>query len=353
MISEKINSGNPLNRLKPGSILLRPLVIRTVSTELRQGDAQIEAELGGVEKRLYTFIVEAKRQSTPIIIQQAINQAKAASSENRWPLILVPYLSAERLAELERQQISGVDLCGNGVVIVPGSLYILRTGQPNLYPDSRPLNNPYAGRSAIVARALLKRVSWPSLNELAATVKKAGCPISLSQASKAVQALSEDLIVSKQREGIAVIDRQALLEKLGAAWRKPQARAKLALRLAAKSDWAKALTASAELRWALTGESSVIRYTTFGQSGPQQVAVSNLSLASGLLGGKTEPVPNFADIELWETDEDGFFFDNETDSKGVRWASRMQTWLELQAGDARQREAAQDLRRQLLTAAQA
>jgi hypothetical protein len=53
-------------------------------------------------------------------------------------------------------------------------------------------------------------------------------------------------------------------------------------------------------------------------------------------------------VELVETDEAGFFFGNETDGKGVRWASRLQTWLELQSGDARQQDAAKDLREQLL-----
>ena len=63
-------------------------------------------------------------------------------------------------------------------------------------------------------------------------------------------------------------------------------------------------------------------------------------LAESLLGGVPESVPGFADLELLETDEPGFFFETLTDENGVRWASRLQTWLELQAGDARQQAAA-------------
>jgi len=67
-----------------------------------------------------------------------------------------------------------------------------------------------------------------------------------------------------------------------------------------------------------------------------------------LIGGIPEPVLNFADVELLETDEPGYYFGNDVD-KGIRWAGKVQTWLELSAGDARQREAAEDIRRQILS----
>jgi hypothetical protein len=66
------------------------------------------------------------------------------------------------------------------------------------------------------------------------------------------------------------------------------------------------------------------------------------------LGGTPEPVASFADIELLATKDDGVFFDQETDANGVRWAGKLQTWLELQAGDARQQEAAKEIREQIL-----
>jgi len=56
-----------------------------------------------------------------------------------------------------------------------------------------------------------------------------------------------------------------------------------------------------------------------------------------------ESVPRFADIVLIEMQDDAAFFANEQDEDGVRYASRIQTWIELHAGDARQRETAKDL----------
>ena len=62
-------------------------------------------------------------------------------------------------------------------------------------------------------------------------------------------------------------------------------------------------------------------------------------------------MPNCADLELIETEEAGFYFGNEIDEKGDRWASRIQAWLELQSGDARQQDVAKDIREQILICA--
>jgi hypothetical protein len=48
-------------------------------------------------------------------------------------------------------------------------------------------------------------------------------------------------------------------------------------------------------------------------------------------------------VELLETDESGFYFENDIDEKGLRWASLLQTWVELKNGDARQQDAARSI----------
>lgn len=350
MKSKKLTEFEMLAHLRVGEVLLSPLIIKNVSSQdaLRDsgGDARLELEILG-SPEVYRFVVESKSRSTPEVIQSAIRVARRAASQSEGPMIQVPYLSPEQLKELEAAQVSGVDLCGNGIVIVLGRLYVLRTGQPNQYPDSRPLNNPYRGRSAMVARILLRASHWESLSELASAVTHAGEKLSLPQVSKAVQALKEDMIVSKKGGSIEVVDAVRLIDKLGREWVAPLKSGRLTIRLRNK-EWAKALSSDGSIRWAVTGESSVTRYAMFSQTGPRQIAVSNFSLAKQLVGGTDEPIPSFADMELIETDSAGFYFDNQIDENGVRWASRLQTWLELQAGDARQREAADDIRKQLM-----
>jgi len=55
-------------------------------------------------------------------------------------------------------------------------------------------------------------------------------------------------------------------------------------------------------------------------------------------------------IVLIETQDDAALFANEQDEDGVRYASRIHIWLELNAGDARQRETAKDLYQSIIKA---
>jgi hypothetical protein len=333
--------------MTPGAPLLGPLTVAKRLAAPRKDGADARITLAWGEGGTAPFAIETKRQNTPLALRAAMDQARRNATRGDLPMIVVPYLSPQALAELEAAGVSGVDLCGNGLVIVPGRLYVQRSGQPNRFPQSRPLNNPYRGRSAMVARMLLAKPTWPSLNALAAAIRAAGCDLSLPQASKAIRALADDLMVAKDGRGIRQIAPLALLDNLGAAWRTPRYSAQLSLRLAPGRDLAKALSTDANLGWAVTGASSVQRYATFAQGGPRQIAVSDLAKAQALLGDTFELVSSFADVELIETDEPGFFFMNEIDDSGLRWASKTQTWLELRAGDARQRQAADEIYRQL------
>jgi len=365
----QITESTMLSRFQVGEVLLAPLVIKScviLGGSKDKVDARLEVGMPD-RAEVFAFVVETKSRGTPQNIQLAMVQAKAAAQAGEWPMIQVPYLSPERIQELEKAEVSGVDLCGNGVVVVPGLLCVVRAGSPNQFRDSRPLSNPYRGRSALVARMLLKQPHWQTLSELAASITSAGGELSLPQVSKAVQAMTEDLIVSKESGAIRLRDPLRLLDKLGGEWKKTRQfiiitsggrstklevnrlnHSRHSLRLPKGTDWAQALSSAPELRWAVSGESSVNRYAMFAQGGPRRIVVSDIGLALARLGGTPEPVPSFADIELLQTEDPAAFFDQETDANGVRWAGKLQTWLELQAGDARQQEAAKEIREQIL-----
>lgn len=342
-----------LGRFQPGQALLAPLVIQEVlivsSERLFPGraDALLKLALPD-DSNGFWFVVESKSRSTPQSIASAIAVAQGARGTDQYPLIQVPYLSPEKLDYLESLGLSGVDLCGNGVVIVPGRLWIKRTGQPNRFRDSRPLNNPYGGRSAVVARLLMIKPRWESLGELTEGIRSLGTSLSLPQVSKAVAALAEEMVVSKDRGRISMTDPVRALDQLARTWKPPTILKRQALRLNLNKDWQGQLSASDHLRWAVTGESSVPHHSMFAQGGPRRIAVSSLSQALSVLQGKPESVPSFADVELIETREEGYFFANEIDEQGIRWASLLQTWLEAQRGDARQQDVAGELRQRIL-----
>lgn len=349
--NKKLTESELLSTLQEGADLLAPLRINRAELEPLQArdrgfDALVTASLpNGTEE--FRFVVEAKSSSTPQIVHGAIAQIRSYVRQGEHPMILVPYLSPQRLDELEQKGISGIDLCGNGIVTIPERLLIFRTGNKNRYPESRPLSNPYRGRSAMVGRAFLSQTHYNTLGELYDAIQDSGTNLSLSQVSKAVKALEDELIVSSSGRTIRLKDPLRLLDHLGSEWRAPRA-AKIALRFTKPLESVSRLSRDERLKWAVTGESSVTRYTSFGQGRPLRVAVSNLRKAWEILDGEQEDVPNFADVELLETSEAGFYYQNQCDSDGIRWASRIQTWIELHNGDGRQQEAAKEIREQII-----
>ncbi len=108
-----------------------------------------------------------------------------------------------------------------------------------------------------------------------------------------------------------------------------------------------------KLAWSLTVESSATCYCTIAQGEPMKVVVSDLKLAESQLSLTPESVPSLADIVLIETHNDAAFFANEQDEDGVRYASRIQTWIELNAGHARQHETAKNLYQSIIKASKA
>ena len=335
-----------LDRLRSGEPLLPPLVIRDAVFESdRAIDAMIEAAFHN-DVAVERFNVECKTRSTKENFRKATQQAADnAKRLDCHPLIFLPYLAPDRIAELESMAVSGIDLCGNGIVYVPNRICVVRTGQPNLYPDSRPVANPFRGRSGLVARMLIEVPQWETLSELTEAIEKHAKlkGPSLSQVSKTISAYAEEMLVLKEINTIKLIDPVRMLDQLGKNGRlNPSGR----IRYYRSSNGPlklHELSSSPKLAWSLTGESSATRYCTIAQGGPIKVAVSDLKLAESLLLLTLESVPSFADIVLIETQDDAAFFANEQDEDGVRYASRIQTWLELNAGDARQRETAKDL----------
>jgi hypothetical protein len=342
----KIDPQWMLERLHSGKPLLPPLIIRNASFESNGTvDALLEVAFNGAAD-IERFNVECKTRSTKEDFQKATqNAADNARRLGSHPLIFLPYLSPERLAELESMAVSGIDLCGNGIVYVPNRICVVRTGQPNLYPDSRPVANPFRGLSGLVARMLIEKPYWETLSELTEAINKHAQlkGPSLSQVSKTISAYAEELLVIKEGNTIRLADPIRMLDQLGTNCRlNPSGRSRF-YRSSKGPLKLSGLSNATKLAWSLTGESSATRYCSIAQGGPIKVAVSDLKLAESLLSLTPESVPSFADLELIETRHAAAFFANVQDKDGVRFASRIQTWLELNAGDARQRETAKDL----------
>src|SRR5262252_4094706 len=115
-----------LDLLRQGQVQLPPLslsVEATGDTKRDSGaDAFVRVDWGN---RRFRFAAECKRLWTPKALSQVVAQARRyARPPEFYPLVVVPYLADPRLAELEAQEVSGLDLCGNGVVVVPNELLV-------------------------------------------------------------------------------------------------------------------------------------------------------------------------------------------------------------------------------------
>src|SRR5690606_6093037 len=151
-------------------------------------------------------------------------------------------------------------------------------------------------------------------------------------------------IVRKTPRGIRLRDPLRLLDQLALGWKPSPDTPSYACNLIPGTPLAEILESLAGqvrdgtvYRWAGIGESSVERYASFFQHGPRKIAVSDLpgtlqKLHPHMTKATTR---NFAEVIFIQTNESGYYFHNEVDHQKFRWADPLQTWLELQAGDAR------------------
>jgi len=343
-----------LNQLANGQLSFPPLQLQLLERELKAGDsncdALIQASWEGVDIK---FAAEVRRYSSDRVIHEAARQSRyAADRLAAMPLIITPWLSPEQLNRLEKEQISGIDLSGNGLIVVPGKLLIMRTGKPNLYPDSRLVKNVYEGSSSLVPRAFLLKPSYGSVNDLLDEIRSRSGSITQSTVSKALKQLEEDLVVWREKGLIKLLQADKLLDKLVANFKEPrlvdQVKGKLDVAL---SDVPRIITSLAENNagnLVLTGTSSVSEYATMSQETVFSFYCNrDLQDILSTTNVKIDFNSKFPNFRLIRTEDPTVFFDTRT-ADGIRWSSPVQCYLELMKGDKREKETAEQLRKSIL-----
>lgn len=303
--------------------------------------------------RTAKFAFEYKSLSTPKALEEATRQVITRLKKPLLPMVIVPYLSGEALDRLENQMVSGLDLCGNGVVIAQGQFWLRQGREPNRFKSSMPLRNIFRGTSSLVARCFLLRESFETLAELrqfalaqmpeSFLAGKDGAILSKGTVSKVVRILEEERIVERDKTRVRLLARERLLEQLQSSHRKGDNRAVLGKSpLTPEEIWAK--LAGSQMLYVGTGTASASYYGLISGLDRQQLYVDSLSQASELL--MLKPTRLFPTVELIEEKSPVPYF-NACNDGPKRWASLIQTWLELSAGDPREQIAAQQLRSNL------
>ncbi len=346
---------NILDRMRNGELSLPPAELRVLDVEpaaeaRAYADAVIEARWGG---QCVRFLAEVKQLATPKSLRQAIATARGvASPPATYPMVIVPYLSPAKLAELEAAKVSGVDLCGNGVLVVPGQMLIFRSGRPNGYPQSVKLKNVYRGKNSLVPRAFLIQSEFSQVKGIVELLKQRRGDVGFSTVSKVLKRLDEELVVSRTGGTIRLLQADVLLEKLAANYEPPKIVGLYRGRCDLPSnEIIQRLTFAAPGQKdmvIMTGAASVEKYAAMARE-PVVSVYTALSPRELLAGSNTDVKETelFANLEIVQTTDARVFFDPRVE-EGLSFASPVQTYLELANGDKRQKDAAEQVKRGIL-----
>lgn len=333
-----------------------PLQVKLIETNKRS--PQADRIVGGLvevdwNESRFVFAVGRSLQFNPKALREAAERVKRLAAQlDVYPLLLAPYLADDQLRILETEQVSGIDLCGNGVIVVPEQLLVFRTGMPNKYPASSPIRNIYRGASSSVTRCFLLRREYESSQDLLEEIATRGSKVTLPTVSKVCSSLADDLIIDRQRQGrttrLQLLQPEKLLSRLAENYEPPEIRRKFTGKVTLdESTFAEVLatwqneTSEQVVR---TGASSSERYATMAREPIDRYYCTNLSSLLEQLGDSVRETQRFPNLQLFETDDATVYFDR----RAPLDASPVQTYLELAQGDKRERETAEQLREQLL-----
>ena len=303
------------------------------------------------------FAVECKALSTPKAFQDAIWRIQNVSLPSAClPLLVLPFLRESQLCELEQQGISGIDLCGNGFVIAPGRFAVFRTGAKNQFPTYAPIKNVYRKNTSMVARLLLAVPFFESVQDIGAAVAARDIlarfwvktPIRLGTVSKALKGLEGDLIVGRE-QGVRLLQPEKLIDKLQQNYETPRTLGRTRLKIeGSRQTVIQVLRDGAQqtnLPIMATGLSSVSRYALMQREEIFSVYCPRSARLIDQLPGRADD--RFPNLEIIQAAEQALYFNSKKED-GFLWASPVQTYLELMAGDKRDRETAEQVRATLL-----
>jgi hypothetical protein len=338
----------------PATLTLPPLQIRvnvTNSENRRAHNCHLDAIVEiAWDSRVFSFGAIYTSLSTPKAIGMAIHQVKNDTRQKPLhPLIVVPYLSDERLRELEHQAVSGIDLCGNGIVVIPDNFLVFRTGAPNRFTSSAPIKNIYRGTSSLVARVLLLRPQYSSVTDVHKEIASRGGKIALATVSKALKALDEELIIGRKRGAIRLLQPEKLLDRLALNFERPKIERSALGKVNVDPKRLSTILVDAAkkegVRLTATGVGSVGRYAVIAKEDIFSLYCTDRDRLLTQVPLTEEKF--FPNVELLETEDELAYFDTRYENE-YPWASPLQTYLELITGEMRSRNTADQVKKLIL-----
>jgi hypothetical protein len=344
-----------LEYVQSGQLELPPLKFMPIAESIERSDIEPDVMLQtNWQGRTFAFVGEVKRYGSDKSVSQAAEQARFYAERLQVnPLVIVPWLSNEQLLSLEQRNISGVDLCGNGIVVVPGEVLVFRSGQPNKFPTSRLIRRVYEGTSSLVARVFLLRPQYNSVSEILDEISTRGGSITLPTISKALKQLEEDVVIEKSSKRIRILQADKLLDRLKSNYEPQKPRGFIRCKLTTKNNasiGAALLDAAkdAGVRIVLSGESSASFYATLAKEPIDTFyCTETTSLHLEKWSAEMDVFSRFPNVELKKSDSDIVYFDMRN-MNGYNVASPIQAYLELATSDKRGQEIAEQIRKRII-----
>lgn len=327
-------------------LLAHPPSAARVRRELgraRQADAVVELEG-------FTFVVEWTGSGTVARVSDAARQALAHSAKagkRAIPVVAVPFMGPAGREICEKANVSWLDMSGNAHLVGPG-LRVRIDGQPNRYKGPGRPASAFAPKSSRIARWLLMHPRQPlSQRELATATK-----MDEGFTSRIVAKLEQDELIVRDPDGrIRARDPDLLLDAWAEGYRftrhrilrghVPARTAEAQLRTVAdvltkmRKPYAATGLAAA---WLLNRFVAFRMVTIYLASSPEEPLLEQLSFREVEPGANTWlVVPN-----------DEGVFQGASDKNGVRCVHPIQAYLDLREHPERAKEAAEQLRKDLL-----
>jgi hypothetical protein len=208
----------------------------------------------------------------------------------------------------------------------------------------------------MVGRVFLLCAGYQTVQEIRAKINQRNLlvnrwdkkPMSLSTVSKVLKTLQDDLIVTR-KEIIHMLQPDKLLGKLRGNYDPPAVKERVRLKISEENGevWKLLSKQSQALDLPLmaSGASSVARYAVMQRGDLLSVYCPKVEvLLERVPGSQSDRFPN---LELLETEDETIYFDARQEGN-FWWASPVQVYLELMAGDKRDQETAEQLKTLIL-----
>lgn len=341
--------------LENNSNLYNPFVVELVDT-LEVGNKG--KYRGGLlklylDERVYELYVEIALRTAPSIVKTTLYSLKERKEE-AWDKnmifgVMVPYLTKEIVEFLKKEGLAGLDLNGN-YFIIKDDFIAIRLDKKNNFRENKPIKNIFSRNSSLVGRFLLRQnKAYKSVNEIYNEIQTLGGNLVLSTVSKVLSELEDQLIISKKKSEIKLIQPQKLLMNLRIGYIRPSTGNTIKLKLPIRKSEAKdILDDCLPNNWIWSGEDSSGRYSItteiypMGIYFPGELGKKNIEALVGddLIDEK------FYNCLLYQIERNDRYVLFDSNSN---WSSKIQSYLELSQLGKREKEIAENIEKDILS----